>query len=83
MFYASLLFCFMSMGQNTCLVAEDSYSPYDTLHACEQRLVEMSKALETELPYATVTQTKCEAKHYTMTDGYNHKAVMVYLMSRF
>lgn len=80
MYYASLLFCVMTMGQPVCLIADDTYSPHDTMKACEQRLVEMSKALLTELPYVTIEQTKCEPKHYTMTsDVYGYRGVGVYL----
>jgi hypothetical protein len=59
MFYASLLFCWLSVTGPQCLVAEDTYGPYPTVAECQKRLKNMSEAITNEMPEAVVRGQNC------------------------
>tara|TARA_B100002019_G_scaffold133900_1_gene115197 strand:+ start:998 stop:1225 length:228 start_codon:yes stop_codon:yes gene_type:complete len=60
MFYASLLFCWISLNGPQCLVAEDSLGPYKEIAQCQERIEDMSERILEEMPFAEVRGSKCD-----------------------
>lgn len=59
MFYASLLFCWMSVTGPQCLIAEDTYGPYKSVEACQRRIEEMSSHIVREIPLSQIRGSRC------------------------
>ena len=52
MFYASILFCWISLNGPQCVVAEDSLGPYKEVTQCQERIEDMSERILEEMPFA-------------------------------
>ena len=60
MFFASLLFCWVSLNGPQCLVAQDTYGPYPTDKLCQSRLTEMADKIREEMPFADIKGRLCK-----------------------
>ena len=59
MYFASLLFCWVSINGPQCLVAEDTYGPWKTNRECHLRIEQMADRIREEMPFADVRGRHC------------------------
>lgn len=62
MFDASIVLCWLMLGNQQCATAEDLYSPHDTEVQCQKRLVEMQKAITSQLPFVIIISAECKKR---------------------
>tara|TARA_Y100001937_G_scaffold128638_1_gene206396 strand:+ start:2167 stop:2370 length:204 start_codon:yes stop_codon:yes gene_type:complete len=59
MFYASLLFCWVALDGQQCLIAQDTNGPYVEEEQCLERLKEMVFTIHSDLPFSRVVDKQC------------------------